>query len=236
MEEDFHFRLLRISIIQLLKSHGFDKSKSSTADVVTDLYVNMLDLLVTKAVRFSNLRNDDMKAIDILQAMLEVGLLKNSDNTKYNTKSVDSFKNWLSSLTFNTSKQVNQVPGNLKKVIIENRNFKDEMNDEEEKLRRLKKKQDFFNSFGQADDNTHADGMGAFDDDEVNIDINWVDYLIEKDSKFSNKKFEDTSLGPTVSTGNGVAGDYLVEASTDHVNQFLPINIKYDDRFEDEVI
>ncbi|CAR21125.1 Taf3p [Lachancea thermotolerans CBS 6340] len=77
--KEFHFGLLRISMIQLLKSHGFDKAQPSTVDAFTDLYVRFLQLLVLEVMKLSRSRMDEYEDIalqDISQALLNVGLLK----------------------------------------------------------------------------------------------------------------------------------------------------------------
>lgn len=220
MEDSFQFSLLRISIIQLLKAQGFDKCKPSTLNVITDLYIRMLTALVQKCQNFSNLRNDRMQSMDVLQGMVEMGLIKIDKDDTYNTKSVESLKNWLNSLTFKTVQEINQVPSNLKQTIVENRKFKNDINEQNDKQNdKQKRKQDFYNNFGQGEINQDDEDQ----DQDLDIQINWLNYLMEKDSRFSNKHFESTSLNPT-----NITGDYLVDNTTDEMNKYLPINIKYE--------
>lgn len=66
-------------MIQLLKSHGFDKAQPSTVDAFTDLYVRFLQLLVLEVMKLSRCREDeygDVALQDLSQAFLNVGLLK----------------------------------------------------------------------------------------------------------------------------------------------------------------
>lgn len=203
-------------MIQLLKAQGFDKCKPSTLNVMTDLYVRMLTALVRKSQEFSNLRNDRMQTIDVLQGMIEMGLIKSDNDDTYNTKSVESFKNWLKSITFKTVQEINQVPSHLKQTIVENRKFKNDLNEPNDKQKR---KQDFYNNFGQGEVNLEEEEQ----DQDLDIQINWLNYLMEKDSRFSNKHFENTSLNPT-----NINGDYLVDNTTDELNKYLPINVKYE--------
>lgn len=77
--KDFYFRLLRISMIQLLKAHGFDKAKPSIINEFTDLYVRFLSLLLQEITKLahSRLDHDDSIALqDISQAMENLGLIK----------------------------------------------------------------------------------------------------------------------------------------------------------------
>ncbi|SCU78670.1 LADA_0A06810g1_1 [Lachancea dasiensis] len=77
--KEFHFGLLRISMIQLLKSQGFDKASVVILDAYTDLYVRFLQLLTLEVMRLSRSRMDEYEDValqDISQALLNVGLLK----------------------------------------------------------------------------------------------------------------------------------------------------------------
>lgn len=161
-----------------------------------------------------------MQSMDVLQGMVEMGLIKIDKDDTYNTKSVESLKNWLNSLTFKTVQEINQVPSNLKQTIVENRKFKNDINEQNDKQNdKQKRKQDFYNNFGQGEINQDDEDQ----DQDLDIQINWLNYLMEKDSRFSNKHFESTSLNPT-----NITGDYLVDNTTDEMNKYLPINIKYE--------
>lgn len=124
-ESSFHFALLRVSIIQILKASGFDKCKPSVVNILTDLYIHYFKLLLLKSLKYANHRlenlleigsigqlagNDGLSVQDITQAMLDIGFLKPSlgenildafdtppySNVKdYSTKSAKSFKNWI---------------------------------------------------------------------------------------------------------------------------------------------
>lgn len=80
--KDFYFGLLRVSMVQLLKSQGFDKAKPSTVDKVTDLYIRFLQLLVQEVMKLSEARmgeGDEVILQDISQAMQNLGVLKPMD-------------------------------------------------------------------------------------------------------------------------------------------------------------
>ncbi|SCU78146.1 LAME_0A03466g1_1 [Lachancea meyersii CBS 8951] len=77
--KEFHFSLLRISMLQLLKSQGFDKAPATIVDAFADLYVRFLQLLTLEVMKLSSSRMDEFEDIalqDLSQALLNVGLLK----------------------------------------------------------------------------------------------------------------------------------------------------------------
>ncbi|CCF56476.1 hypothetical protein KAFR_0B01770 [Kazachstania africana CBS 2517] len=80
---DFYFGLLRISMLQLLKSQGFDKSKPTTVDTVTDLYIKFLNLLISEIQKLARARcdlDDSIIAIqDISQSFVNLGLIRPID-------------------------------------------------------------------------------------------------------------------------------------------------------------
>ncbi|CAH6721873.1 hypothetical protein CLIB1444_07S04368 [[Candida] jaroonii] len=201
--EEFNFNLLRISIIQILKAQGFDKIKPSTLNVLTNLYIQYFKKLINETVKFAQLRNDEPITMDILQAMVQLGLIKVPLNTLvgngtkdiYNTKSLDGFKDWLDSTSFQTTKQVNQVPLNFKQIIYENRSSDNSNN--------IAKSIDF-----EEEENKEFE----------NLDINWLNYLIEKDIKFGKNKFNNTIFYPEN------LSEYLVEGGG-VMNEYLPTNI-----------
>ncbi|SMN19106.1 similar to Saccharomyces cerevisiae YPL011C TAF3 TFIID subunit (47 kDa), involved in promoter binding and RNA polymerase II transcription initiation [Maudiozyma saulgeensis] len=79
---DFYFGLLRISVIQMLKAQGFDRSKSSTVDTLSDLYIKFLRLLVLEVTKLAHARadvDDTIALQDISQAFTNLGLIKPND-------------------------------------------------------------------------------------------------------------------------------------------------------------
>ncbi|CAL9734375.1 transcription initiation factor TFIID subunit 3 [Monosporozyma servazzii] len=84
--DDFYFSLLRVSMLQLLKSIGFDKSKPSTVDIFTDLYVKWLELMLKDVNKLAMARqsgetddNNNIALQDITQAMINLGQIKPVD-------------------------------------------------------------------------------------------------------------------------------------------------------------
>lgn len=85
MDESFHFALLRILVVQILKALGFDKCKPSVANVITDLCARYLAKLLAQSLKLARHRDAAADAItmesaltiqDVSQAMLDIGLLK----------------------------------------------------------------------------------------------------------------------------------------------------------------
>ncbi|KAI5948831.1 hypothetical protein KGF57_005229 [Candida theae] len=109
MEDSFYFSLLRISIAQILKTQGFDKCKPSTLNILTSLYIDYLNKLTSESIACSSIRTrtNTPEVQDVMQAMLDLGLVKATqsnkihdayfDESEYNTKSVNSFHNWVMS-------------------------------------------------------------------------------------------------------------------------------------------
>lgn len=243
VEESFYFAILRISISQILKASGFDKCKPSILNIITDLYIKYFELLIRKTLKNSTLRTNSSNKIeiqDIVQSMKDVQLIKPSSfetyldpfdripkiqtsrriqHENYNTKSIESFMNWLNySDAFYISKKLSQVPNSLIKNLIEKRKINDSTEtDQERKRRKLKEKQDFYNQFKVDDfggrlsgkmpasyplNNQENDNLNnAVENDEVNDEItnddklSWLNYLAEKDLKLGNNfKFTNTLL------------------------------------------
>lgn len=79
---DFYFGLLRVSMIQLLKSHGFDRAKPSTIDIITDLYVRYLGLLTMEIIKSAQSRADWDESValqDLTLGMQNLGIIKPVD-------------------------------------------------------------------------------------------------------------------------------------------------------------
>ncbi|AGO13852.1 AaceriAGL015Wp [[Ashbya] aceris (nom. inval.)] len=80
--KDFYFGLLRVSMIQLLKAHGFDRARPSTVDMFTDLYVRFLGLLASELQRLASARQqqDDTVCLqDLTLALQNLGLIRPVD-------------------------------------------------------------------------------------------------------------------------------------------------------------
>ncbi|KAH3902964.1 Taf3p SCDLUD_000564 [Saccharomycodes ludwigii] len=81
---EFYYSLLRVSMIQLLKGVGFDKSKNSTIDIVTDLYLKFFNLLLREINTLATNKNDEEEHYkitlqDISTALMNVHIIKPFD-------------------------------------------------------------------------------------------------------------------------------------------------------------
>lgn len=66
----------------MLKAQGFDKSKPSTVDTLSDLYIKFLNLLVLEVTKLAQARadvDDTIALQDITQAFTNLGLIKPND-------------------------------------------------------------------------------------------------------------------------------------------------------------
>lgn len=79
---DFYFGLLRVSMIQLLKSHGFDRAKPTTVDIITDLYIKYLRLLTAEIIKSAQARvdwDDTIALQDLTLGLQNLGIIKPVD-------------------------------------------------------------------------------------------------------------------------------------------------------------
>lgn len=223
MDESFHFALLRISIAQILKASGFDKCRPSILNILTDIYIQYFKLLLSRTLKFSNQRVNcnDIGVQDITQAMLDIGFIKPSSfenyldaydilkhhnhrdkdsnvHKEYNTKSMDSFIDWLKySDSFVTSQKLSEVPREYIKNLIDKRKLDDSAEtDQDKKKRKLREKQEFYNHFKSTLSN---DLPQEENEEEISKQdqLSWLDYLAEKDLKLGHDlKYLNTSLEP----------------------------------------
>ncbi|AET41148.1 Taf3p Ecym_7313 [Eremothecium cymbalariae DBVPG len=80
--QGFHFGILRISMMQLLKAHGFDRAKPSTIDTFADLYIKFFSLLLQEVQKLALARmtaDDSICLQDITLALQNLGLVKPVD-------------------------------------------------------------------------------------------------------------------------------------------------------------
>ncbi|KAI5963622.1 uncharacterized protein KGF55_002502 [Candida pseudojiufengensis] len=214
MEDSFNFNLLRISVAQILKSQGFDKCKPSILNIVTDLYINFFNKLVQESIKCSQQRTqtNDPELQDIMQSMINIGLIKSTnflqlydeyfEESKYNTKSINSFKLWiLKSYGFNLITKLNRVPKNLIENLIEKRKINDDdlETELEKKRKKHKERQEFYNQL-KLNDNDLIQKQIQIDENLENEEakaktrilnqsiakMKWLNYLIEKNLKLGH--------------------------------------------------
>lgn len=92
-------------MIQLLKSHGFDRARPTTVDVLTDLYIKYFALLTEEIVRSAQSRKDWDETValqDITLALQNLGVVKPMDVLDVydenpnlpSDRGMQKFKNW----------------------------------------------------------------------------------------------------------------------------------------------
>lgn len=203
----------------MIKASGFDRCKPLVLNTVVDLYIRHLQLVLASAKKFSLARSNsvnDILAQDVLQALMDVQFLKplsfeslldphdsaEAPTAEYNTKSVESFKQWLQySDAYRTSKKLSDVPLPLIHNLIDKRKVDTSSEtDQERKKRRLRERQEYYNQLKQGEENGQQNMdrlVDDFEEDEItNTDrLSWLTYLAEKDLKLGhNLKFLNTSI------------------------------------------
>ena len=116
----------------MLKSEGFDRSKSSTVDTLSDLYIKFLNLLIMEVTKLSQSRidvDDTIALQDITQAFTNLGIIKPNDLLDVydenpdiaNDKGAKALKNWcLNNIQLNNARKVALPNINLLKIVTEN--------------------------------------------------------------------------------------------------------------------
>lgn len=236
MEDSFNFMLLRISIAQILKASGFDKCKPSTLNIITDLYIQYFTKLIKTCLKCSQLRtrSNNVELQDITQALILIGSIKPNnilqlfddtfEESKYNTKSMDSFVNWpLYNENFQTAKRLNELLDAYIKNLIEKRklDLNDGETDQQRRKRKYKERQDYYNQLKLNDPDHHGHEDAEEEDDITSKDrLKWLNYLIEKDLKLGHDlKFLNTS--------DPIIDEFLKYQNN---NKFHPVEIKNKDK------
>lgn len=80
-ERDFNSGVLRIAIIQILRSVGFYRTSNRLVDILCDLYIRFFQLLLEKTQRNNQLRapEDDISVQDLALAIEDLGLVRPSN-------------------------------------------------------------------------------------------------------------------------------------------------------------
>lgn len=98
----FYFHLLKVTIVQMLKAHGFDRaSDNHVLELLTDLAIRYIFLLSRTIQKYMSLRDDEYPIIkDITNAFLDLGVICPSkrldkyDIEPVNDFGVESFEKW----------------------------------------------------------------------------------------------------------------------------------------------
>lgn len=105
--ESFHFALLRVSILQILKSIGFDRASNRAVEIITDIYIRQLGLLLDECKKLAlSASRDDVELQDVVQAMIDIGVImpaRVNDPFDFGTENylgMRNFVKWLKSDDF----------------------------------------------------------------------------------------------------------------------------------------
>lgn len=98
----FYFHLFEVTIVQMLKAHGFDKANNQhVLEVFTDIAVRYFNLLVRTVIKFMELRDDCYPNIkDITLAFLELKVISpHKELDKYDidpltNTGIENFEKW----------------------------------------------------------------------------------------------------------------------------------------------
>ncbi|OUM51584.1 hypothetical protein BVG19_g689 [[Candida] boidinii] len=138
----FHFHLLRISIAQLLKSHGFNASNNRTLDIVTDLYVKYLALLCEDIKKFKLVRNleddEDLTIQDIAEAFVDMKIITPAKKLDFfdmhplTNKGLENLEKWFQSESLERARETarpnKEFLEERNKIITENKLKKESNN------------------------------------------------------------------------------------------------------------
>ncbi|QPG73214.1 hypothetical protein FOA43_000521 [Brettanomyces nanus] len=102
--DTFNFHLLRVTLAQLMKTHGYDRSNNRALDVMTDLCTKYLRLLTSTVLKYTELRNATEPNIqDLTDAFLELKLISPAtrldafDIDRLTSKGMENFESWFMS-------------------------------------------------------------------------------------------------------------------------------------------
>lgn len=101
-KERFYFHLMEVTIVQMLKAHGFDKAASSQVlELLTDITIRYFNLITKTVLKYVELRDDLSPNIkDITDAFLDLGVIDPSnrldekDIDSLNDQGIENFEKW----------------------------------------------------------------------------------------------------------------------------------------------
>ncbi|ESW96366.1 hypothetical protein KL918_000319 [Ogataea parapolymorpha] len=247
MTSSFEFHLLRVTMAQLLKAHGFDKCNNRALDLVTDLYVRYFQLLLQTVTKYMEARNDIEPNIqDISDAFLELKIISPArrldayDSDRLVTQGLNNFEYWFQS-DMNTR---------LREVARPNKEFLTELAELKSSMDIHTKMNSLTAALGQATPGLHRQPTQPLEplsvpanenepiEDGIRLDPDWIRFVLRGQlSEKPDTKFKGTILDeyvpedlqqPTVTSNN----DHVVFGPTpENLAQHLPYaeNQKMDD-------
>ncbi|CCH43889.1 Transcription initiation factor TFIID subunit 3 [Wickerhamomyces ciferrii] len=235
-QSHFNFALLRVTVIQLLRSIGFDRCAPSLVDILADIYIRHLQLLASECMMLAeNSEREEIEIQDITQGLQNIGMIKPTnlldiyDQYEGTNKSADNFLLWVVGSIPENSRIVSKPTpemSNTKKnkpnpVIPEYINALNSSNAAESTIDSMSK--DTLNSQSQIQQQQQPE----------ELDEDWLKFLMKKQSKIGHEeKFKHTVLN---TTSNNTISDYnVVGPAHEELERKLPFNTKYDDELSDD--
>lgn len=172
-EGNFHFHLLRISIAQLLKSHGFNASNNRTLDIVTDLYVKYLALLCEDIKKYMLVRNleddEDLTIQDIAEAFVDMKIITPAKRLDFfdmhplTNKGLENFEKWFQSESLERARETarpnKEFLEERNKIMIENKLKKESNNTKMNNLTAVINKQQISSETSTSQQSLQANNM-----------------------------------------------------------------------------
>ncbi|KAH3680507.1 hypothetical protein WICMUC_000295 [Wickerhamomyces mucosus] len=212
---DFNFALLRITIIQILRSIGVDRCSPHILDIFTDLYIRHLQLLSQELISLLSVTGrKEIEIQDITQSLINLKLLNPvkildifetypQENINIKNSKAEMFLYWVIGNIPENSRIVAKIDrSNLNKDISKKPVIKEylnqKFNDNDKNIDKLK---------------DHNNDVNDNFDDET-----WLNYLMQKNSKFETSldKFKNTILAE-----NNVKQINLQELDIDYISEHI---------------
>lgn len=139
-KERFYFHLLEVTIVQMLKAHGFDKAANRhVLEIFVDITVRYFNLMAKTVMKYMDIRDDCAPNIkDIAKAFLELDVITpNKQLDKYDASSVtktgiENFEKWFNS----------EINERMREVARPDRMFLDERKKAKLKVQKVSSKMD----------------------------------------------------------------------------------------------
>ncbi|ANZ74316.1 BA75_00743T0 [Komagataella pastoris] len=249
-KSSFYFSYLRITIIQLLKSQGFDRCSNAVIDALTDTTIRFLGLLLEKTAKYTASRGrslGDVQIQDISEALTELkiitpcNLLDPYDVSPDNLQGIQNFESWF----------IGPCPDRARQVARPSKQYISEVNeslDPSTQFRAKNRIPEYMNSFKKQEEQIDSTNDFPLDEDWIRFNLR----VELKRNQAHDSKLKNSILQPYISNvledvqgKNGVNGngstekyatnyDFIITGPTpDKLMQYLPY-INSDDEEEDD--
>ncbi|VEU22235.1 DEKNAAC103258 [Brettanomyces naardenensis] len=216
----FNFHLLRVTLVQLLKAHGFDRSDNRALDVITDLCVKYLRLLTLTVLKYTELRNDTEPNVqDISNALIELKLISPAkrldafDIESLTSKGIENFENWFMSEMNSRLREVARPNPDFVKEVVHEKKMKDvnskmstltaALDQQTQQAQQLNPTLPYQGQSSQVGSAQIKRGRKEVDakDDDLTVDEDWIKFILR----------QQLNENPAVKFKGTVLIDYLPE-------------------------